>query len=131
MLSRNQRLLRLAGTASIAVFAVLAFAWTPTLLPLPGCTFKTWTGLDCLTCGLTRSLHAMAHGDVGAAVGFHPMGPLLFLACVVAAGIWGVEAARGKPARIAASRATKRLAVAASACAWVGYWLVRLALELR
>jgi hypothetical protein len=131
VLSRSQRLGRLAGAAASALLAAAAFAWTPERLPLPRCAFKAWTGLDCLTCGLTRSLHAAVRGDLAEAVVSHPIGPILLAVGVVAAGIWGIEAATGKPIRIPNSRAAARWALAATACIWVGNWLVRLALELR
>jgi len=39
-----------------------------------------WLGLECPFCGMTRSFVAVVHGDLGAALGFHPAGPLLALA---------------------------------------------------
>ena len=34
----------------------------------PGCTFHKITGLNCPGCGATRSLHALLHGNVRAAL---------------------------------------------------------------
>lgn len=47
----------------------------------PQCAFHTLTGLDCPGCGTTRALHALLHGDVGAAFRFNPM--LFALAAVM------------------------------------------------
>ena len=52
-----------------------------TSLRLPGlCPMKGLTGVPCPGCGLTRSFVATAHADLGAAFGFHRLGPLLFAA---------------------------------------------------
>jgi len=42
------------------------------------CGFKRLTGMDCPSCGLTRSFVAMAHLDPGAAWSFHRLGPFAF-----------------------------------------------------
>lgn len=44
------------------------------------CLFHRVTGLDCPTCGLTRSWSALLHGEVGAAFRSHWLGPVLLLA---------------------------------------------------
>jgi hypothetical protein len=79
-----------------AFFAALlgASAWlTPAgdQLVLPGgaplgglCWFRAAFHIDCPFCGTTRSFVALAHGDVAAAFRFHPAGPLLFAAMMVA-----------------------------------------------
>lgn len=47
------------------------------------CWFRAVSGFDCPFCGLTRSFVALAHGDVRAALDWHPAGPLLFVAMAV------------------------------------------------
>jgi uncharacterized protein DUF2752 len=42
----------------------------------PLCPFRLLTGLPCPGCGLTRSLVSLLHGDLSAAVFFHPLGPV-------------------------------------------------------
>lgn len=58
------------------------------LLPLPAqgailglpsiCPFHNLTGLPCPGCGLTRAFVCCAHGQLLAALGYHPLGPALF-----------------------------------------------------
>lgn len=49
--------------------------------PLAGsCPVHEIAGVACPFCGMTRSFVALAHGELGAALRFHPAGPLLFSA---------------------------------------------------
>lgn len=49
--------------------------------PLVGsCLLHEIGGVACPFCGMTRSFVALAHGELGAALRFHPAGPLLFSA---------------------------------------------------
>ena len=48
-----------------------------------GCLWHTVLGLECPSCGLTRSFFASARGNWMAAVRFHPAGPFLFLYAMV------------------------------------------------
>jgi hypothetical protein len=46
---------------------------------IPGlCIFRGLLGIDCPGCGLTRSWVALAHGDLGASLSYHLLGPALF-----------------------------------------------------
>lgn len=72
----------------VVLSASLAFECSPdghvrlpaTTVELPGvCVWKRTTGMDCPGCGLTRSFVSMAHGDLTAAVHYHPFGVVLFL----------------------------------------------------
>ncbi len=48
-------------------------------IPLPGtCTFKQYVGADCPGCGLTRCFVSIAHGQVGRAWHFNPVGIVFF-----------------------------------------------------
>ncbi len=40
------------------------------------CMLRRVTGMPCPTCGVTRSFRALGQGEVGAAVRFHPLGPV-------------------------------------------------------
>lgn len=48
-------------------------------IPLPGtCSFKSFFGMDCPGCGLTRCFVSLGHGDVRGAWSFNPVGIFLF-----------------------------------------------------
>jgi len=47
------------------------------------CASRLFLGLSCPGCGLTRSFVATARGDITAALFFNPVGPALFLACLL------------------------------------------------
>ncbi|MBP89637.1 MAG: hypothetical protein CMJ64_23490 [Planctomycetaceae bacterium] len=48
-------------------------------IALPGtCTFKAYVGADCPGCGLTRCFVSIAHGQVGRAWHYNPVGILFF-----------------------------------------------------
>ena len=65
-------------------------------LHLPACSMLLHTGWPCPTCGLTTSMTAMAHGQVGAALTAQPFGAVL-LVCVVLLGAAGAaECALGR-----------------------------------
>jgi len=88
---RTRRAHHLMILVGVVVVIVLAFALeirSPTqvgirgidgVLP-PSCRFRSWTGLDCPSCGLTRAFVSIANGDFAAALRFNPVSPLVFLA---------------------------------------------------
>mgnify|MGYP001824672890 CR=1 FL=1 len=74
-----------------AALAMLTLAWAlPPAAVEQGptvCRFKALTGLDCPTCGLTRSVVSLAHGDTRASMRWHPAGPLFVLGALVLAAL--------------------------------------------
>lgn len=53
-------------------------------IPLPPVCFSRLVfGVSCPGCGLTRSFVAFAHGNLREAVGWNPMGPVLFVICLL------------------------------------------------
>jgi hypothetical protein len=57
---------------------------------LPACPFLTITGHPCPFCGGTRSFAYMWNGDVSRAAQLYPLGPLLFVAVLVALPVLAV-----------------------------------------
>lgn len=73
------RLLWAVGLASAAI-AVGAGVWllrnfdpNAASSPFPPCMFHAFTGWYCVGCGMTRALHALAHGDVPRAFSMNPL----------------------------------------------------------
>ncbi len=66
----------LVSVATAAAVLVLLQSGVPT----PRCLFHEITGLPCLTCGATRCLLKIAHGEFAAAVYLNPLAFAAFLA---------------------------------------------------
>jgi len=49
------------------------------------CISRTWFGVFCPTCGISRAMTLFAHGRWGEAFRMHPAGPLLYAALVAEA----------------------------------------------
>lgn len=83
---------------------------------------KRVTGVGCPGCGMTRSVCATAHGDLGKAWKLHAFGPFVFVGAVVlwVSVLFGRLPNMGHPA---ASRIVLGLVVVL-----VAYWGVRLAM---
>lgn len=79
------KVLGLIGLGTVA----LSFALGPSFWQgLPEmCAFQAMTGLPCPTCGITRSFAATAHGQLGLAFHYHALGPLAFVATLLAS-VW-------------------------------------------
>lgn len=69
----------LAAAALVALFGL-------DRLPFTVCTFKALTGLPCPSCGSTRTLACLVHGDVAAAFAMNP----LAAAGVFAVAVWAL-----------------------------------------
>lgn len=77
----------LAGTAAL----VLAAPGLLGVSVLPPCPFLSLTGFDCPLCGGTRATRALLTGDVGTAVDYNILVPLMALTAVLA-GVWWLVA---------------------------------------
>jgi hypothetical protein len=76
-----------AGLAAMQVGAAVVLSPAGDQVALPDgsplrgmCLVHALLPIDCPFCGMTRSFVALAHGDLGASLRFHPAGPLLFVA---------------------------------------------------
>lgn len=80
----------------------------------PLCPFREITGLDCPGCGGLRALHALTHGDLGAALDQNLFAVVLVLPLAVV--LWVAWLLRCRPGRAAAP------AAAAGASRVVALW---------
>jgi hypothetical protein len=60
-------------------------------VPMLGCPILHLTGIPCPTCGMTRSFMAIVRGEFSQAIGYHLLGPVIFIACLAAALHVGLE----------------------------------------
>jgi len=113
----------LCGLAAVAGWLVLR-AWTPSGDPTHAvCALRRIAHIGCATCGLTRALAALARGNLGAALAFHPMALGLTGELAAAWGGSGLALARGS--RMPDQRWIPWV-IAANAAAFLLVWLVRL-----
>jgi hypothetical protein len=63
----------------------------------PACPLFRLTGLYCPGCGGLRSAHAVAHGDLTAALGANALAVAAYAAFAVIWAVWVARAVRGRP----------------------------------
>jgi hypothetical protein len=122
--SRRARLLAwaAAGAGALAGAVVLAH-WTP-LEGTTICFLRRAFDLPCPGCGMTRAFGALARGDWGGAVAFHPWAPVLAAELASAWVLWGAALVRPLPA---GWRRAVAPVLAGNFAALVALWLGRLA----
>ena len=76
----DARELRVGGALLLGCGAVVAAVPGDQGLP---CPLRTLTGVPCPLCGMTTSVVATLHLDLGAALAANPAGPLLVLAALL------------------------------------------------
>ena len=75
-------LLRFSDDGSL----VLPLPWLGVTIPLPQtCLSRSIFGISCPGCCLTRSFVAMGHGDLHGAFLANPVGPVIYLLCLLQA----------------------------------------------
>lgn len=120
--------------ALVAASLVVAVAAVGLIPPedsvFPACAFHALTGHSCLTCGLTRSLYAMAHGDFITSLQFHILGPVMFIGMILCSTVFLFEAIAGRRIKFTASgKGTKRVVLLLS-IVWLVYWGARVITEV-
>lgn len=98
VMTRNERLAAIAAAMLAAAPLVVACGLVPAAsgmgthlqLGLPSCTWPSFFGIPCVTCGMTTSFAHAVRGQWLAAILAQPAGFLLALACAlcVVTGCW-------------------------------------------
>jgi hypothetical protein len=67
----------------IALLVLCAARFLPVLSFVPSCTFKGLTGLPCPTCGSTRSIVHLAHGELLSSLAMNPLTSICIIGSVL------------------------------------------------
>jgi hypothetical protein len=126
-LTRRDRVVKACLALILAVAVASCFLLRHTLDLVPECVFRQLTGVSCLTCGLTRSLDAMAHGHVLTALQFHALGPFVLAGMIVACVACAAGALSGR--RILRLQAWPRRVLLSFAVMWIVFGFVRMVVE--
>lgn len=110
--------LLLAPVAGLIAIFTVPFGPAPTI-----CPFALITGIPCPGCGLTRAVVALAHGDIGSAVAFHP---LVGVVLAWLGATWLVAVARRRGLNIRLDRRVVDRLLWATAALFVATWVVRM-----
>jgi undecaprenyl pyrophosphate phosphatase UppP len=78
---------------------------------------------------MTRSLHAVLHGELAASFRYHLLGPAVFLGIFLFQLVFAAEAISGKKYSICPIGKIRRLVIGMFAIVWLVYWGIRLAAE--
>ncbi|MFB6819313.1 DUF2752 domain-containing protein [Streptomyces sp. NPDC056347] len=94
------RIRRLATPVAVMAAVVGAFGYVGAVDPnepghYPVCPLLRFTGIYCPGCGGLRSAHAVAHGDIAAALGSNALAVVGYAAFAVLWTLWTVRAVRG------------------------------------
>ncbi|NGO70384.1 DUF2752 domain-containing protein [Streptomyces boncukensis] len=93
---------RLAAPVGVLAGVGAAFAYVAAVDPrepghFPACPVRSVAGVLCPGCGGLRSAYAVAHGDLGAALGANALAVAAFVLFAVGWTYWAVRTARGRP----------------------------------
>lgn len=68
----------------VIALVMLGVGWLPPILSFaPDCVFKGLTGIPCLTCGSTRSVMHLSHGNMLSAFAMNPLTTLCLMSAVL------------------------------------------------
>ena len=117
---------RLAAFAALTAAFVAAAFWKPSDDGPILCAFKNGTGLACPGCGMTRSLAALAKGDLSTSADYHAFGSIVAAGAVVAWVTLGLGLLTGRNLFPDVSAKTITIAILSAAALFFVYWLYRL-----
>ena len=86
------------------------------------CPIRRFLGLECPGCGLTRAIVSLSHGELGAALGYHPFSVFVY-AVLALTLLWALVPAQRRPAFGAPGWwQLWRLSGWVVGVSWLGWW---------
>lgn len=100
------------GYAAVLGTSIVALAvafWLPAAgVPMLECRFRRWTGFPCPTCGYTRGVKAVLHGELRRALSDCPAAVLVTVVFVIMALTSVTALLRGRPWPVNGDTAVRR-----------------------
>ena len=127
-LSSGHRVIKGLLAAGLILGVAVIFLVPPERFPFITCEFQSLTGHSCLTCGMTRSLHALLQGDAAASLRYHLMGPAVLMMILLLAFAFSLEVLCGKRLEIDTGGRGRQV-VLLFGITWLVYWGTRLVTE--
>ena len=124
-LDRRRRANKLIVTILLTGFFLMLYL----INPYSGffhCRFNKLTGLECPTCGMTRSLLATARINIMDGFSHHLFGPLLFLFLLIVLLKYALELTRHKHMQINLPPGMVKYLFAGFGLAWFSLWIFRM-----
>lgn len=90
------------------------------------CKFHQITGHSCPTCGMTRSLVALAHFHLKEAFQYHLFGPLVYVIFLVSFVALLTEIITGRKIGLKIKPSTIRFIIGIFFSLWIIFWIIRL-----
>ena len=87
------------------------------------CHFKSMSGFNCPTCGLSRSFYAMAHLNISEAYGYHFMGPVFYFFVIVFFAKYSIELFINKEINNILNPAITKVLLSALFGIWLLFWV--------
>jgi hypothetical protein len=128
-LSVEHRIVKALLAGGLFLGLLILFIVPPANLPFAKCAFYSLTGHSCLTCGMTRSLHAISHGELTASFRYHLLGPVVFIGMLFGFMVFAAEGASGKSFSMKACEKASTHFIKLFAVVWLVYWAARLVTE--
>ncbi len=113
----------------VTTIFLISIFWNPEQTNILPCYFQQLTRHPCPSCGLSRSFHAIAHGQLRQAVQFHPLGVVIYLGLMAFLLKVVVELLWHKQMRIILNARAKSMAIVTLGWLWIGCWIYRLLVE--
>jgi hypothetical protein len=115
----------LLGVPALFLCAYIIAAF-PAITNLPLCAVKSFVGIDCPGCGLTRSIAFLTHGEIRKSIDLHPMGIVVALILIYLFARTLTVFIIGKEIRPFTSQKARDTLLMIFLAALLGQWLVKL-----
>jgi len=122
-LSSRQKTNNLFLAVLFSILLTMTLFIDPRDISALSCQFKSTTGYNCPTCGLSRSFFAFAHLNFSDAFSYHLFGPLLYLSIVILFFKSVGEIVSNKKFSVAISAKFFRIFIVIIATGWLIFWL--------
>lgn len=95
----------------------------PRNVSMLACRFKSMSGANCPTCGISRSFYAFSHLHIAEAFSYHLLGPVLYLSILILSVKSAVELFLKKELKTILNPVYLKIFLILTVIAWLGIWL--------